>query len=229
MKVAHQKKKPTHEFTRLCVRRLFRNLRKGYLMRKQTTTETEARASLLDTTDLSERAVALHDASRELLSAVELTASHVLDALERGDGEDRFIISAATQRRLYYLIGEAETRAAHLESMAENESVFWLNFHEPESIGTTKQPQELAEVIDGWRAAHAKWRDRLDLGDEGDGPESSNEETAAEALLRFQCHSHEDVQQKLSLFTEVDHLGSLGADRREVFFPSLIIPEGGAV
>ena len=196
-------------------------------MPTKTTTDTTRRASVLDTIALSERAVALHDASRELLSAVELTASHVLDALEHGDGDDRFFVSPALQRRLYYLIGEAETRASRLEDAAGAESEFWFQFHDPDCT-TSKTPSEFEDVIAGWRAAHAKWRERLDAGDVGDGPESKAEEAAAETLLNFQCRSHDDVQRKIALFIEADHLGSLGADRREVFFPSLVISEGGA-
>lgn len=195
-------------------------------MQAKPTTETKECASALDTNELSERAVALHKASRELLSAVELTASHVLDVFECGEGNDRFVISPDLQRRLYYLIGEAETRAARLEDATGAESAFWFQFHEPECAATTT-PSEFEDVIAGWRAAHAKWRERLDAGDGGDSPESKAEDAAAETLLNFQCRSHDDVQRKIALFTEVDHLGSLGADRREVFFPTLIIPEGG--
>lgn len=195
-------------------------------MQMKPTMKTEARASGLDTDALSERACALHDASRELLSAVELTASQLFDVFECGDGEDRFFISPAHQRRLYYLIGEAETRAAHIHDIAQAESASWYQFYEQNSA-VANAPSELESVIATWRAAHAKWRERLDSGDESSGPESSAEDSAAEALLSFQCLSHNDVQRKLSLFNEVDHLGSLGADRREVLFPSLIIPEGG--
>ncbi|WP_230057968.1 hypothetical protein [Agrobacterium fabrum] len=165
------------------------------------------------------------------LTLTEILTHQIMDILDQHASDDKDAptfgdlvrVAPAQRRRVLFLIGEIESRSANLYDLAKAEA------DESRSRLEKVAPSpELEKVIAGWRAAHAEWRNRLEIGDESDSPESEAEDVAAEALLNFQCSTHEDVQRKLTLFAGVNHLASLGANYSDVFFPSLIIPEGGA-
>lgn len=209
-------------------------------MQTKPTTNAEARASGLDMVDVCDRAIAIHNASMNVLSAVEVMSRYVLDTLEQSaEGffpkgvvsnalkGSLFYITSEHQRRLLYLVAEAEDRAGNLLELTETESDFWCDFRSAQISDASKPVDGLEEVIQGWQAAHAKWLERLDKDDDVAVPESIADNRASEALMGFQCCTHEEVQRKVKLFTATDHLATLGSRNIDVFLPSLIIPEGG--
>ncbi|MFS8124199.1 hypothetical protein QD336_17400 [Rhizobium sp. BR 250] len=136
------------------------------------------------------------------------------------------LIRPEEKRSIAFVLGDCLKRAEALDMAADKMSTLTVQLeHPPTSKTVGVASEELESVISTWRAAHEKWRERLSLGDEGDGPESKSEDVAAEALLSFQCRTDADVQRKVSLFAGNDHLASLAFSYSDLFLPSLIVSE----
>ncbi|MFS8121817.1 hypothetical protein QD336_05280 [Rhizobium sp. BR 250] len=136
------------------------------------------------------------------------------------------LIRPEEKRSIAFVLGDCLKRAEELDMAVDKMSVVTVQLDRPPTNKTVSvASEELESVIATWRAAHEKWRERLSIGDEGDGPESKSEDVAAEALLSFQCRTHADVQRKVSLFAGSDHLASLGFSYSDLFLPSLIVAE----
>ncbi|WP_288430425.1 hypothetical protein [uncultured Agrobacterium sp.] len=177
----------------------------------------------------------LLNATSAQLELTELMTHQVMDILDQPARDygithagnapvsDLVHIAPAQRRRVLFLIGEVESRCATVHDIARRQ------FDAAHLVEPSNKPsRELEDIITNWQDAHAKWRGRLDIGDENDNPESKAEDLAAEALLNCQCRTHADVQRKLSLFASINHLGSLVGSYPETFLPTVIIADGGA-